>query len=103
MSTLAEIKANTTWIQGFGACAGKPAGALEVGDVLGWNGGGSSTVTEIMRQTAQTITIEMEWKEPNQRIYRGERIFKKSRIIATIENGKYRVANVTKAELAIVR
>ena len=101
-TTLTEIKANTTWIQGLGACAGKAASELVIGDILGWNGGNTSTVTAILKQTPTTVTIEEEWMGYDGQAKRGERTMKKSRIVATVENGKFRVANVTKAELSIV-
>ena len=88
---------NSTWLQGLGACAGKPAGELQTGDVLGWNGGCTSTVAAILATTPTTITIQESWTAPGGVLLQyGQRRLKKSRIVAIVNGGKFTVAGITK-------
>lgn len=48
---------NTTYLQGMGWIEGTPAGELKVGDTMLWNGGFSSKVDSIKKQTEKTIII----------------------------------------------
>ena len=48
----------TTHLQGIGDVKAKPAGEIALGDRLMWNYGATSTVTAIVKETAQQITIE---------------------------------------------
>jgi len=85
---------NATWLQYVGACAGKPAGELKVGDVLGWNTGSTSVCKEIVKETPSMITIVEEYVvNGDTRTY--ERRMKKNRIVAIVENGKFNIVNVT--------
>lgn len=83
--------ANSTWIQGFGECLGKPAGELNVGDVLGWNAGHTSTVVDVINETAKTITFQTEWIDYTGKPQLYERKFLKTRIVAIVKNGKFDV------------
>lgn len=87
---------NRTWLQGVGAAAGKPAGELVVGDVMGWNCGYTSTVTAIVNQSPAFITIEEEWLDSGGQAKRSNRRLKRSRIVAIVTGGKLNVLNVTK-------
>lgn len=98
---LSEVKKQTTWIQGYGAAFGKPAGELKPGDVMGWNGGSVTTVIEIIKETKKTITVIEQWADYHDQVQRSERTFKKSRIVAMVENGKFKVSTATKSQLAI--
>ena len=71
---------NTTWLQGIGYAYGKPAGQLQVGDVMAWNYGGTSTVVSIDKQTEKTITITES--APDSYGYVGSRTMRKNKIVA---------------------
>jgi hypothetical protein len=53
---------NTVHLQGIGLMNGKKANELEVGDITVWNYGYLETVVEIIKETAKTITVMMEYK-----------------------------------------
>ena len=93
---------NVTWLQSLGACKGKPAGELQVGDVMGWNYGYTSTVSAILSQTVSTITVEETYQTPiYEKEERATRKFKKNRVVAIVENGKFQVVNMTQAEMSL--
>lgn len=92
--------ARLTWLQGVGACMGKPAGEIVVGDVLGWNTGATSTVVAILGETATTITVVTESRDYHGKEHQYTRRLAKRRIVATATNGAFMVANVTQADLA---
>lgn len=48
---------NTTQIQGIGHVYGTPAGELTIGSTMVWNGGETSEVVEILRETPKMITF----------------------------------------------
>lgn len=102
LNDIKAIKNRTTWLQGIGACNGKPAGELVVGDVMGWNYGSTSTVKAIVGQTAKQITVMEEAEDYNGKLTTYTRKFKKSRIVAIVVDGNFQRANVTMSELAMV-
>jgi hypothetical protein len=89
---------NATWLQGLGACAGKPAGLLVPGDVLGWNYGSTSIVKSIVSSTQKTITIEEEF---DGKLY--TRKLLKDRVVALVRDGKFTVLNCTQSEWKLCR
>lgn len=93
---ITEISPNTTWIQGFGACYGKPAVELQPGDIMGWNYGYTSEVINIVSETPTTVTITEQWDSGEGNKKSTTRRFKKSRIVAIVENGKFHVTNFAK-------
>ena len=93
---LKKIKNTTTWLQNVGYAYGKPAGELKVGDIMGWNGGGTTEVTKIIRETEKTVTVEERWYDYDGVEKLTPRNLVKNRIVAIVENGKFRVANLTK-------
>ena len=92
LDDLKEIKSKSTWLQGVGAHAGKPAGDVVPGDVFVWNGGSTSTVIRQLSETPKTITFETM---ADGKTY--QRKLKKTRIVAIEGMGIY---NVTKDEIS---
>lgn len=93
MAEMQRIKATSTWLQGVGAHAGKPAGEVKPGDVLVWNGGNTSTVRRQLSETPKTITFETQCDGNTY-----HRKMKKTRIVAIHGMGVY---NVTKQECGL--
>jgi hypothetical protein len=82
---------NTVHLQGIGLMNGKKANELEVGDITVWNYGYLETVVEIVKETAKTITVMMEYKTTEHMPYQyskvtgmaqAQRRFRKDTIIA---------------------
>lgn len=69
---------NTIQLQAIGHVPAKPASELKVGDVMIWNFGYTSTVKEIVRQTAKSLWIK-EVSDESGKTY--ERRFLKSRLV----------------------
>lgn len=85
-----------TWIQEVGACMGKPASELKVGDVLGWNYGHTSTVIALLGGTPTKVDIQEEWVKSDGSKDSGVRRMKKDRIVAIVTDGKFNVVNLPK-------
>ena len=67
-----------TYLQGVaGWVTGTPAGDLVVGDTMVWNGGSTSKVVQIVRETKAFVWVESECSDG---LY--TRKLKKSRIVA---------------------
>ena len=69
---------NTIQLQSIGHVTAKEAKDLKVGDVMIWNFGFRSTVSEIVRETAKSIWIK-EISKSSGKTY--ERRFLKSRLV----------------------
>lgn len=65
-------------LQGYGLAHAKPAESFQVGDRMIWNYGETSTVTSKGKETAATITFELDGKY--------NRKFKKTRLVAVSGN-----------------
>lgn len=70
------------WLQGYGWAEAKPASEFQVGDYMRWNGGSSSRVVEIVRETPKMVTVMEEWVGYGGELKRSERKLKKDRWVA---------------------
>lgn len=72
----------TIHLQGIGEKEAIAAQELKVGDTLMWNFGYTSTIIEILKETAKSITI----KTKNKDNYIGTRRLFKTTLVARIDN-----------------
>ena len=72
----------TIHLQGIGEKEAVAAQELKVGDILMWNFGYTSTIIEILKETAKSITI----KTKNKDNYIGTRRLFKTTLVARVNN-----------------
>ncbi len=60
LKTNLENRMKTIRLQGYGIAEAKEAGCLVVGDKTIWNYGETSVVTQIMKETAKTVTVDLD-------------------------------------------
>lgn len=72
----------TIHLQGIGEKEAVAAQELKVGDTLMWNFGYTSTIIEILKETAKSITI----KTKNKDNYIGTRRLFKTTLVARVNN-----------------
>lgn len=77
-------RANTVYLQGIaGYVYGTPAGDLKPGDTMVWNGGGTSEVDSIVKETKAFVTVKEKYTcELSGDVKFYERRMKKTRIVA---------------------
>lgn len=73
---------DTLQLQSVGHVLGTPAGEIKAGDVLMWNFGMTSEVTEVVRETPKMIVINV--KCSSGKIY--ERKMIKTRLVCRLSN-----------------
>ena len=78
MQTITSTPNKTIHLQSYGLAPAKPAIDFKVGDVMLWNFGYTSVVTEITNETEKMITYKLT--SPSG--YVGERKFLKTRLVA---------------------